>query len=275
MSRSKKSKSFSVVVLLVALVLVAYSRLQPETLQTNNDNPAATATISESNLLDVIIPTDVENLMLYYEGFNVAFNPAMHQPNYSAWQLTSDRIDGEFSRKDVEFQADENVAGCATLQDYKRSGFDRGHMAPAADMKWSKQAMADCHYLTNMCPQDQRLNSGAWATIEKSCRKWAQKYGTLYIIAGPVLSDRLTRSIGLTPVPVPERFFKVIVAPEANPPMGIAFLMPNGFISGGAQETVTTIDQIEAITGFDFFSALPDDIENNVEQQHTMAAWNH
>lgn len=229
--------------------------------------------VSADSLLYVV--TEFDHPILQYEGFTVTFNEEMRQPDFVAWELTASKAMSEIaSRKDADFAVDESVDGCATLEDYKHSGFDRGHMAPAADMKWSKKAMRDCHYLTNICPQLDKLNSGPWATVEKNCRKWAEKFGVIYIIAGPVLSDQLTRKIGNTPVPVPERFFKVVIAPFNNPPMGIAFLMPNGYIRGGAQSTVTTIDEIEAITGFDFFSALDDEIENDIEAQHSLMKWN-
>ena len=227
-----------------------------------------------SSLEYVVIPGNIPNTMLAYEGFTVGFNADKHQPNFVVWTLDPQETDGENVRKNSQFQADPNVDGCATLEDYKGSGFDRGHMAPAADMKWSKKAMDDCHYLTNMCPQDNSLNSGAWKTIEDNSRKWALKYGPLVIVCGPVLSDRMSRSIGDTPVPVPERFFKVILAPQANPPMGIGFIMPNTKVEGGAQATVVSIDQVEEITGFDFFSHLPDDIEAEVESQAKLRMWN-
>jgi len=242
----------------------------------NIQKPAAAepAIPSFSELEKVKIPATTDNQMLNYRGFTVAFNPGKHQPNYTVWTLEPGETDGPYSRKDVNFMPDDNIAGCATLADYRNSGFDRGHMAPAADMKWSKQAMADCHLLTNMCPQDNRLNAGAWATVEKNARKWALKHGPLVIVAGPVLNDRLTRTIGTSEIPVPERFFKVILAPQAQPPIGIAFVMPNSYVEGGAQATVTTIDEVEAITGFDFFAALPDDIETTVEQQNSLRKWN-
>ena len=227
-----------------------------------------------SDYEDVVIPKSLGNEEIDYTGFTVGFNPDMHQPNYVAWVLTPDHTDGPYSRKDVDFQVDPRVKGCATIADYKGSGFDRGHMAPAADMKWSKEAMTDCHYLTNMCPQSNKLNTGAWATVEKNTRKWAMKHGPVVIVAGPVLSDRLSRTIGPSRVPVPERFFKVLLAPEANPPMGLAFIMPNSYVEGGAESTVATIDQVEAITGFDFFSALPDDVENRVESESSIRKWN-
>lgn len=271
MSRSRKNSTkgpyLLIALLLIAVAIVAFIPLESSEINQDKGLP-------EGSFEQVIIPDDIPNIMLDYEGFSVGFNPEMHQPNYVVWTLEPDETAGDNSRTNAQFMADPQVDGCASLTDYRNSGFDRGHMAPAADMKWSEKAMADCHYLTNMCPQDKRLNSGAWATIEKNARKWALKYGPLVIVCGPVLSDRLTRSIGVTPVPVPERFFKVILAPHANPPMGIGFIMPNSYVEGGAQSTVVSIDDVEAVTGFDFFSELPDDIENEVEKQNKLRVWN-
>lgn len=278
MARRKKSATPAVLIILLiaAVVVVAFVPTRTETAPTTDCGTQSYSPTDLKALEHVVIPSDLTNRMVEYEGFTVAFNSDAHQPNYVVWTLPLEHTDGPYSRKDsgIDFMPDTRVKGCATLADYKRSGFDRGHMAPAADNKWSKEAMKDCHYLTNMCPQDNRLNSGAWATVEKNARKWVQRHGTLVIVAGPVLSDRLTRTIGESEIPVPERFFKVILAPEANPPMGIAFIMPNSYVEGGAESTVASIDQVEAITGFDFFSALPDSVENEVERQNSLRKWN-
>lgn len=236
----------------------------------------ATMPVQDStlNLELVVLPPATPNDEICYTGFTVGFNPDMHQPNYAVWTLTPERTDGPISRKGVKFAADPSVEGSASPEDYRKSGFDRGHMVPAADMKWNAQAMTECHYMTNICPQDKSLNAGAWARVESLGRKWADKFGRVVIVAGPVLTDRLHRSIGRSNVAVPERFFKVIIAPEANPPMGIGFIMPNGYVEGGAQQTVTSIDQVEAVTGIDFFSALPDEIEADVESQKSFHQWN-
>lgn len=259
----------------ICAVVVAAAALLPSKCGSQATAAPATPTPADS-ILDVALPSGVNPRIIKYEGFTVAFNSEKHLPEYVAWELTPHKANGTAaSRKEADFEVDPDVPGCATLDDYRRSGFDRGHMAPAADMKWSRQAMADCHYLTNICPQHSSLNSRAWNTVEKNCRKWTERYGTLYIIAGPVLSDYMPRTIGQSQVPVPERFFKVIIAPYANPPKGIAFIMPNQYIQGGAASAVTSIDQVEEITGFDFFHNLPDDIENAVESQHALNAWNH
>lgn len=282
-ARRKKSHNASrllIALLIIGAIAAAYAFERAGSIDTASDSIDSddlsknSSMPSYTELEKVVMPPDVDNRMLNYRGFTVAFNPSKHQPNYTVWTLEPEETDGPYSRKDASFMPDDNVEGSATLADYRNSGFDRGHMAPAADMKWSKQAMNDCHLLTNMCPQDNRLNAGAWATVEKNARKWALRHGPLVIVAGPVLSDRMPRSIGSSKIPVPERFFKVILAPKADPPMGIAFIMPNAYVEGGAQATVTSIDEAEVVTGFDFFAALPDDIEAEVEKQNSLRSWN-
>jgi len=222
----------------------------------------------------VMTDNTTESQTLAYEGFTVNFNPKMHQPNYVAWELTAEESAAtDVSRKGSDFQQDFDVEGCATLTDYKRSGFSRGHMFPAADAKWSAAAMRDCFMLTNICPQKSELNGGAWKSVEDKSRKWAQRDSSLIIICGPVLTDRLTCSIGSTPVPVPERFFKVILAPYAKPMRAIGFIMNNGYVEGGMQAAAVSVDEVERITGFDFFSTLPDSIEDKIEAECNFPLW--
>lgn len=233
------------------------------------------ATDTEADLLmSVVMPEDVKSQILRYPGFTVSFNPEYRQPNWTAWELTREEAQSsETSRLNSSFSPDPMVDECATLADYKNSGFDRGHMCPAGDMKWSQESMDACFFLTNMSPQDHQLNNGSWKTLEEKCRSWALRDSALIIICGPILSDRLKRKIGPNKVPVPERFFKVVLAPYASPMRAIGFVMPNGKVPGGMQATAMSIDEVEEITGFDFFSALPDDIENRIEEDGNYPRW--
>lgn len=226
----------------------------------------------DCNLLRVIIPDETPELICNYTGFTVSFNPSWHVPNYVVWELTGAETNGTQPRSN-RFASDPDVYGCATLADYRRSNFDRGHMAPAADMKWSAQAMTDCHYLTNIVPQDHRLNAGRWNSLEQKCRSIAQRDSAIIIIAGPVLSDCINRTIGASQVAVPDRFFKVIFAPYANPPRAVGFVMPNREVADPISAMAMTVDQVEEITGFDFFSELPDDIEKRVESTIRLRDW--
>ena len=217
-------------------------------------------------LENVILPDELPSISKQYTGFCLSFNPRWHVPNYVAWELTADETEGSTPRKS-NFRPDNDMLGTPQLDDYRKSGFDRGHMAPAADMKWSAEAMDDSHYLTNMCPQDHSVNGGSWSTLENKCRQWARRDSAIIIISGPILTDEITRTIGKSKVAVPERFFKIILSPYVNPPRAIAFIVPNSPSRDGIQSMATSVDQIEQITGFDFFSCLPDDIETEIEQQ--------
>lgn len=237
------------------------------------DKPDVRPVATEAEVLqEVVIPESTQSEMIDYTGFTVSFNSDKHQLNYVVWELTGEETDGEVPRRN-KFLTDYRVKGCASDADYRRSGYDRGHMAPAADMKWSQKAMEDCFYFTNICPQDKRLNSGAWGKLEAKCRQWAKKYGSLVIVCGPILTDEMPDAIGPDRVPVPQRFFKVVLARDANPPMAIGFIMNNGRVEGGMQQAAVTVDEVERVTGFDFFSALPDDIENKVESTCRFGKW--
>ena len=223
-------------------------------------------------LLSVALPEGTSEIKCEYTGFDVSFNPDRRVPNYVAWELTASEVDGDVSRADHAFAKDEGVLGCADLSDYRRSGFDRGHMAPAADMKWSADAMRDCHLLTNIVPQDHSLNSGRWNALENKCRNYARRDSAVIVICGPVLSDRMPRTIG-SGVAVPERFFKVIYAPYARPQRAIAFVMPNRPVRESLASMAMSVDQLEEITGMDFLHALPDSIETKVEASYRLRDW--
>lgn len=223
-------------------------------------------------LQQVRMPQNSVSEILQYPGFTVSFNRQHHQPNWVAWELTGRETQGTLPRYN-KFAEDESVLGSAVPADYRRSGYDRGHMAPAADMKWSHASMVSCFYLTNICPQAGSLNSGAWKSLEERCRNWAQRDSAIIIVCGPILTDRLTQTIGQSRVSVPQRFFKVVLAPFANPPRAIGFIMPNGHVDGGMQQSAVSVDEVERITGFDFFAALPDEVEDIVEAQCNFPLW--
>lgn len=254
-------------VLVVSIASSFYSRKQAVASAARADMPPAV------ELMKVVIPDETPEILCPYTGFTVSFNPSWHVPNYVAWELLRSELEGSSSRSSHRFAPDNEVYGCSSLADYRNSGFDRGHMAPAADMKWSEESMRDCHLLTNIVPQDHSLNSGIWNSLEMKSRNYADRDSAVIIICGPVLSDRITRTIGRG-VAVPERFFKVILAPYANPPRAIAWVLPNRSVRESLGSMAMTVDQVEEITGFDFFSALPDSLEQQVESTLHIRDWN-
>lgn len=227
---------------------------------------------STGDLTYVRTNSNLSENIINYDGMTVSFNPDLHIPNWVAWELTAEEATGTEPRYD-KFYYDPNVEGCATPEDYVHSGYDRGHMAPAGDMKWDKKAMEETFCMTNIVPQDGSLNRGTWKKIEEKCRARAAKDSAIIIVCGPVLTDKPREYIGSSRVAVPQRLFKVILAPWAETPYAIGFLMDNGAVPGGMQAAAVTVDEIEAVTGHDFFSALPDSLENKLESTVNFNRW--
>ena len=212
-------------------------------------------------------------LILRRVGYVVSYNPDNRIPNWVAWQLTESHTTGPYKRAGIGFQADSEAKGVqVTIFDYSRSGYDRGHMCPSGDNKWDKTAQEQSFLMTNICPQDHNLNVGDWNEMENQCRKWAKRYGQIYIVAGPILYRQKHKTIGTARVVVPEAFFKVVLC-MAGTPKAIGFIYKNVGGNRPKDYYVNTIDEVERITGIDFFSALPDDIEKKVEAESNLSDW--
>ena len=244
----------------------------------NNDNNTDDSTNNEgyyekNNLDEVILPEGLSEQIKEYAGFTVSFNKDNHTPNYVAWELLGSEVSGDYDRSDYFWQ-DNDIIGCPAYKDYTNSGYDRGHMCPAADQKWSEQAMWDSFVMANMCPQIHDLNAGAWLTLENKERQWAKRDSAIYIIAGPIYEGNAQKRIGNIGVRVPDGFFKVFLAPYIQKPRAIAFVYPNQAAPGNMQSYAMSVDDLEEILGFDFFSALPDSIENKIESKFSFTEWN-
>ena len=210
--------------------------------------------------------------IITHAGYTVSYNPEWHIPNWVSYELTRDETEGKLDRSD-DFEVDHKVKGvCPSNEDYKRSGYDRGHMAPAADMKWNSTVMKECFYYSNMCPQKHSLNAGRWKTLEEKVRDWAQQDSAIVIVCGPIV-DKGYSTIGNARVAVPQRFFKVILAPFLKKPRAIGFIMKNEKEELPLSSYAVSVDRVEKITGLDFFSALPDDVENSIESSNSTYGW--
>ena len=205
-------------------------------------------------------------------SYTVSYNHEMKNPNWVAWTITAKHASGKVQRMD--FSDDEDMPDPkGYLSDYYNSGYDRGHMCPAGDNKWSEKAMEDCFLITNMCPQNGGLNRGAWNSIEQQCRAWAKKYGKVYVVCGPIYLNKQHRKIGKNKVVVPEAFFKVVLCTKGTP-KAIGFICRNQSQKGKDKaDFINTIDEVERITGYDFFSKLPDNVEKKVEAYADINEW--
>ena len=243
--------------------------------QEQNEEEVTSWTSMPESVIELCTPapqTKMSELVLRRTSYVVSYNKQTRCPNWVAWQLTADHTDGELKRMNNFHEDEDCPLPRATLQDYKGSGWSRGHMCPAGDNKWSYDAMYDSFSLVNVCPQDSKLNSGLWNSIEMDCRKWAKRYGEVYIVCGPVWMKGKHATIGENAVAVPEAFFKVVLC-LAGKPKAFGFIVRNTEGNKKRDMYYNSVDQVERITGFDFFPALPDDIENEVEAEANINDW--
>ena len=275
MARRKKKKTKSRIKYLLTLLLACALYVGYEPLA-NIIQPAPAKV--EALPADVLLPAPMEGTpekILVRRGYTVSYNREHNLPNWVAWELTPETLVERESRTD-KFLPDPDLpeAEAVTTDDYKRSGWDRGHMCPAGDNRWHWCAMQESFYMTNICPQNHNLNRGDWTELEEACREWAQREGKIYIVCGPILYRQRHKTIGREHrITVPEAFFKVVLCPTSNPPRAIGFIYKNTSGNHPLDQYVNSVDQVERITGIDFFPALPDEVEKKVEAEYDLGLW--
>lgn len=200
-------------------------------------------------------------------AYTFAYNEQHEQANWVAYVLTKAHL-GDGVERSNKFLEDPLVSTqTATNADYAKSGYDRGHLAPAADMSWSLQVMQESFYYSNMSPQLPGFNRGIWKKLEEKVRDWTILYDSLYVVTGPVLEAGLP-TIGPNQVSVPKYYYKALIAPKQQ--KGIAFLLPNAKSDADVFYFSMTIDALEAKLGRDFFYQLTDQLEQQIESKSTI-----
>ena len=194
--------------------------------------------------------------IIHHIGYTVSWNPVLLLPNWVAYELTADELIGSEERTN-HFKPDPLVEGDPVVtRDYSNSGYDRGHMAPAADMRWSAQAMRESFYMTNICPQNHNLNAGDWKALEERVRDMAEQYEHVYVCCGPIISDPYQTIGQERKIAVPEAFFKVILTEQDGEYQTEAYVMNN---EAGHKKLSTykrPLQEVENITGLQFFYAV-------------------
>ena len=218
------------------------------------------------------LPSD-EDSIYHRENYSIHYNELHEQPDWVAYELTAEELTGIEKRRN-NFKADREIrTGSATLEDYKGSGFDRGHLAPAADMKMDRAAMNESFLMSNMSPQRPGFNRGIWSFLEACVRTWADENGAVYVVTGPVLNGGPYETIGEEEVAVPEYYYKVILDYREPEKKAIAFVLPNEKGKGELQDYAITVDEAEAFTGLDFFPDLGDEEEERLESELDVDRW--
>lgn len=249
-----------------------------------NINTERTQTIidnKDSSLIRIeepIFNKSIAGIYIQHTGFSLSYNTTNLIPNWVAWELNASKLverEGRTNDFLPDPQLDADLA--VTTDDYKHCGWDRGHMCPAGDNKWHWKAMMESFYMTNICPQHHNLNRGDWKEFEEACREWAL-VEPVYIACGPILyKEPVYGYIGrYHKIRIPDAFFKVVMTGlESGKPRAIGFIYKNTAGNKRLDSYVNSIDQVERITGLDFFSALPDNIENVIESRYDLNDWNY
>ncbi len=205
-----------------------------------------------------------------------SYNTSTLIPDWVAYELTAEEAGGRRDREGIEFRMDPDLKGCtqAMREDYSGSGWTKGHLMPAADAATSSSTMAETFYFTNICPQDETLNAGDWQFLEKKVRSWARRYGSVFVVTGPIVGENRYGTIGDRDVTVPDAFYKaLLVRRKDGSYSSIAFVMGNDSERYFLKDCNITVDELERLTGFDFFPGLDDRIEEKVESKVRLSDW--
>ncbi len=231
--------------------------------------------LDRDQLLTVGMPRGLSDQRIHRKAYTASYNKQSRNPNWVAWHLERAHTKGNVYRTEQMFMEDTSVGTPrATDADYTRSGYDRGHMCPSGDNKWDETAQMESFYFTNCCPQKHDFNSGVWEELESRCRHWANCYGEVWIVCGPVYDPTKTyKTIGRNKVVVPDEFFKVVLARNKGRYQAIGFVYKNMNGYKPMDYFVRTIDEVERLTGYDFFRGLPDKYEEKVEEEADLSQW--
>jgi endonuclease G, mitochondrial len=212
------------------------------------------------------------NELVRHTYYTLSYNENYEQANWVCYTLTDSMVMNGGEERSNQFKMDALVpTGSAKTSDYTKSGYDRGHLCPAADMGFNPKAMLESFMMSNISPQKPEFNRGIWKELETAVRGWAKKEHKIIVVTGPVFRNN-KGSIGKNEVLVPGYFFKVIFDATSDPRI-IAFVLPNEKSDQPITDYAVTTDEAEKLTGFDFFSQLPDSLETQLESTVELAGW--
>lgn len=251
-----------ILVCVIVLILLIYNQyLRPKIIDNNED---VIELVKEENKSFFLYPEFSENQIVYHTIYTLSYSEKHEQAEWVAYKLLKNSINNSVKRGD-NFREDLKVkTGSASLDDYKNSGFDRGHLAPAKSMSLNEQTMSESFFMSNMSPQFPSFNRGIWKQLEEKVRSWISISDSLYVVSGPVLKN--TQSyIGSNRVAVPSYYYKSIIRFNKNKMFGIGFLLKNESSNKSLTSFVVSIDSVEKVTGLNFFVKLDSTIQNQLE----------
>lgn len=227
---------------------------------------------TKSDTNEYFLPTSTTNQIIHHEGYSLSYSEKHEQAEWVAYELKKSHLSST-NHKRPYFEIDKAVkTGAASWRNYKNSGYDRGHLCPAGDRRYTKYAHDETFLTSNITPQEHQFNSGIWNTLEQKVRYWARKYDGVFVVTGGVLKGNM-QTIGTENVSVPNQFYKVLIDNNSGKTKMIAFLMPHKDSKKPLYKFVVPVDKIEELTGIDFFPELDDEVENKLEASSSYKGW--
>ena len=221
---------------------------------------------------DTLLPTAHKGYIIHHNYYTISYSEKDRQAEWVAYPLTPQSIKGTQVRKN-SFKPDPMVKQNPVVsKEYTKTGFDRGHLCPAADMKLNLNSMSESFYLSNISPQFPGFNRGIWENLESKVREWAIEKNGLYVVTGSIINYQCG-SISNETIPVPCFFYKIIFKDFGSSKQMIAFLLPNESNDASLNSFITTVDKIEQLTGIDFFASLPNQTEELLESSIVTSNW--
>ena len=226
----------------------------------------------KENTNEYFLPTSTTNQIVHHQNYSLSYIEEHEQAEWVAYELKESQL-SSVNHKRPYFEIDKAVkTGAANWRNYKKSGYDRGHLCPAGDRRFSKEAHDETFLTSNISPQNHAFNAGVWNRLEQKVRYWAKKNKGVFVITGGVLKNGLN-SIGDENVSVPEQFYKVLLDNTKGEIKILAFLLPHEDSKLPLYKFVVSVDTIESLTGIDFFPQLEDNIEDKLEKSNSYKNW--
>ncbi len=266
------STSIIRIILIVAVVGVVFYILSSLLNKINFDPDYQ---LSSDELRDSLyhLPSGSSGQVIHHEHYSLSYIEKFEQAEWVAYELTKASLKLPNVPRAKRFEIDPSVkTGSARYHDYKGTGYSRGHLAPAADMAFSEQAMEECFFMSNMSPQLSVFNGGVWNELENLVRDWAYKNNRLIVVTGPIFSDEMDKIKG--GVAIPQQFYKVLLDFEAPEKKAIGFILPHEKSVEQMSAYAVSVNEVEELTGLDFFEGLiSDELEEELEAEFNMNLW--
>lgn len=221
---------------------------------------------------EYFLPTSTTGQIVHHQNYSLSYSEPYEQAEWVAYELKSSHLSST-NHKRPYFEIDNAVkSGAAHWRNYKQSGYDRGHLCPAGDRRFSKAAHDETFLTSNISPQEHQFNAGVWNRLEQKVRYWAKKYDGVFVVTGGILKDGL-KTIGEERVAVPNQFYKIVLDNTNGKPKMLAFLLNHNDSDMPLYKFVVSVDEVEKLTGIDFFPELNDAIENKIEASSSYKNW--